>query len=161
MRHIVELCLLPLGGNTYMNALGQTIGNQIDGEPRDSSQCANISTTKLVSLRDLLVNLEDDDQIAMLRTTAGHVANFLNAPIEKVRIDALVGIVPDFRVYLKQKRYKPNAVNSYCNYAGMLLRKAEEHGWESSNPEIPESWQPILSAVKSLKGASGIVNFGV
>jgi len=52
-----------------MNALTQTIGNQIDTEARDSSQPLHLSTRKLVTLQDLLAELQHDKQIAMLRTT--------------------------------------------------------------------------------------------
>src|SRR5437667_9446280 len=69
-----------------MNALTQTIGNQIDTEARDSSQPLHLSTRKLVTLQDLLAELQHDKQIAMLRTTAGHITSFLNVPVEKVGI---------------------------------------------------------------------------
>src|SRR5439155_21525635 len=75
--------------------------------------------------------------------------------------DGLVNIVPEFRHYLKQKRYKRNTANGYCNYAGLLLRKAKQLGWVPSNPEIPREWEPIMSAVSKLKGARGIINFGI
>src|SRR5207245_5356505 len=137
MRNLAQLFLLPQRENTYMNALTQTIGNQIDTEARDSSQPLHLSTRKLVTLQDLLAELQHDKQIAMLRTTAGHITSFLNVPVEKVGIDGLVNIVPEFRHYLKQKRYKRNTANGYCNYAGLLLRKAKQLGWVPSNPEIP------------------------
>jgi integrase len=144
-----------------MNTLTRTVGTQIDTEVRTSSHSIHISDRRLLTLRDLLEELQDDKQIAMLRTTAGHIASFLNVAIEKLAIDALVNVIPEFRTYLKQKRYKRNAANSYCNYANMLLRKAKELGWAPSDPEIPPEWNPIVSAVLSLKGASGIIKYAI
>ena len=34
--------------------------------------------------------------------------------------DGLVNIVPEFRHYLKQKRYKRNTANGYCNSAASV-----------------------------------------
>jgi integrase len=144
-----------------MNALPQTIGNQVDAALPDSSPVLRISDQKLATLHDLLAALWGDKQLSMLRTTAGHISGFLNLPLENIAIDALVGIVPEFRAYLKQKRYKPNSANGYCNFAGMMLRKARELGWVESNAEVPKEWTQILSAVSSLKGARGIVNFAI
>jgi hypothetical protein len=110
-----------------MNALPQTIGNKSDAGLRSSAPLLHIShriSHRLRTLTDLLGALAGDKQLPMLRTTAGHITMFLNVPIEKLEIDALIGIVPEFRTYLKQQRYKRNAANSYCNYAGLLLRKA-------------------------------------
>src|SRR6266850_5320967 len=141
-----------------MNASTQTIGTQIDMEPRASSQALAISA-KLVSVQDLLLALQTDKQIPMLRTTAGHVATFLQAPLETVAINRLVNIVPEFRAHLKLLRYKRNAVNSYCNYAGVLLRRAEELGWIAIVPEIPVEWKLILSELKGVRGLRSIVKF--
>ena len=144
-----------------MNALPQTIGNEIDAKLRNSASVLHISGRKLRTLHDLLGVLVEDKQLPMLRTTAGHIATLLNIPVEKLEIDALVGIVPEFRAYLKQQRYKRNAANSYCNYAGVLLRKAREIGWIESNAQVPKKWELIFSAVRHLKGARGIVNFAI
>jgi Phage integrase SAM-like domain len=144
-----------------MNVLTQTIGTQSDTDLHDSSQAVHISTEKLATVQELLARLQNDKQIAMLRTTAGHVANFLNVAVEKIAIDALVGIVPEFRAYLKQRHYKRNAANSYCNYAGMLIRKAKELGWLPTNPEIPREWAAVFSAMKPLRGVGGIINFAI
>src|ERR1700737_4704275 len=101
-----------------MSSLTLTIGTQIDVEPRSSSQAPHISTGKLVTVQELLAQFRGDKQLfAMLRTTAGHIAACLGMSVEKLTIADLVGIVPEFRAYLKQNRYKRNAVNSYCNYA--------------------------------------------
>lgn len=144
-----------------MNALPQPIGNKSDAGSRTSAQFLHISHQKLRTVSDLLGALEGDTQLPMLRTTAGHIAAFLGVPVEKLDIDALIGIVPEFRAYLKQQRYKHNAANSYCNYAGMLLRKAGKLGWVLSNAQVPKEWDQILAAVSSLKGARGIVNFAI
>lgn len=144
-----------------MNALPQTIGNETDTKLCRSAPLLHISEQKLRTVNDLLGALSGDKQHAMLRTTAGHIATFLNVPVEKLEIDALIGIVPEFRVCLKQQRYKRNAANSYCNYAGMLLRKARQLGWVESNAEVPKEWAQIQSATHHLKGASGIVNFAI
>ena len=143
-----------------MNALPQTIGNKSDAALHSSAPLLHISH-RLHTLNDLLGALAGDKQLPMLRTTAGHISTFLSVPVEKLEIDALIGIVPEFRTYLKQQRYKRNAANSYCNYAGVLLRKARALGWVVSNAQVPKEWEEILSAVRSLKGARGIVNFAI
>lgn len=144
-----------------MNALPQPIGNKTDAGLRSSAPLVHISGQKLRTVNDLLASLSVDTQLPMLRTTAGHIATFLNVPVEKLEIEALIGVVPEFRAYLKKQRYKRNAANSYCNYAGVLLRKARELGWVESNAQVPKDWEEILSAVRSLKGARGIVNFAI
>jgi integrase len=144
-----------------MSALPHMIGGQTAKEPLASSQSLHISTRELVTLGDLLAELPRDKQLAMLRTTAGHIAAFLNASIEKLPIQALVGVTQEFRAYLKQNRYKRNAANSYCNYAGALLRKARELGWVEDSSEIPKEWKAIASAMKVLHGAGGIINFAI
>ncbi len=70
-------------------------------------------------------------------------------------------LAPRFSTYLEGRHHKRNAVRSYRNYLGILIRKAEELGWTPQNPEIPQSWEPVVAAIKGLKGGRGIVTFAI
>ncbi len=121
-----------------MNTPSTTIGDQIATSVRTSSQSCNISLGKPQTIRDLLAAFSDDKQLPMLRTTAGHISDCLNIPLDQLTIDALVGLAPRFTTYLQGRRHKRNAIRSYRNYAGMLLRKAEALGWTPQHRYRPE-----------------------
>lgn len=125
-----------------------TIGNQSDVDLRDSAQSVHISRPKLQTVHDLLTALDGNANVKMFRTTARHISDFLQVPVEQLEIDALVDIGPDFRLYLDQCRYKRGSIQSYSNFAGMLLRAAKELGWESPQPETPEEWKSILAVMQ-------------
>lgn len=95
----------------------------------------------------------------MLRTTAGHVSNFLNTPLDRLAIAALVDLGPRFRNYLTGRRYKRNTTRSYSNFLLILLQTAQELGWEQ--PDVPEEWKPILAAMQGRRGCSGIVRYAI
>src|SRR3989442_9149435 len=111
-----------------MNSATVPIGKQIDADLRDSARSLPISAPKLKTVQDLLAALQGTAYLKMLRTTAGHISTFLKVPVEQLRIEALVDVGPAFRLYLKEHRFKRNAVRSYSNFAGMLLREARARG---------------------------------
>jgi len=143
-----------------MDELTTAIGNQIDKDVRSSSRSCNISQKKLETVCDLLAALSGDNQIRMLRTTAGHISDCLNIPLDQLTIDALVGLAPKFTTYLVGRRHARNSIRSYCNYAGLLLRRARELGWTPKQPpQASEAWAPITAAVAEIPGARGIPCF--
>jgi integrase len=144
-----------------MNAPASTIGNQIDASVRISSQSCNISLGKPQTIRDLLAALSDDKQLPMLRTTAGHISDCLNVPLDQLTIDALVDLDPRFTTYLQGRRHKHNSIRAYRNYAGVLLRKAKALGWTPQHPEVPVAWEPIIEALAKFKPACRIVSYAI
>lgn len=143
-----------------MNTTTQTIGNQNGRNLRDSTQLPLIYP-KLKTVQDLLTALQGSRYFSMLRTTAGHTSNFLKLPVEQLPIDALLDLGPSFRLYLKERRYKRDAVRSYSNFAAMLLRGAKEMGWVPRQPEVPEAWQLILAAMPKNSCCGGIIRYAI
>ena len=125
-----------------------TIGNQSDADLRDSACSVRIPLPKLKTLQDLLTALQGNNYVKMLRTTAGHVSNFLKVPVEQLEIGALVDIGPEFTLYLTERRFKRDSVRSYSNFAAMLLRAAKDLGWASPQPEVPDEWKAILAVMQ-------------
>jgi hypothetical protein len=144
-----------------MNTSRAKIGTKTDHYLRDSALFASISPLNLQTVRDVLEALDGDPHLAMLRTTAGLLSASLNVPVERLKIDVLVDVVAPFKAYLKGRRYKQNAVRSYSNYAGMLLRRAKKLGWTPQSPEVPEPWKPILAAAGKEKGCAGVVRYAI
>ena len=143
-----------------MNDATSTSGNQIDASFRISTQSCNISPGKPHTVRDLLAALSDHKQLANLRTTAGHISECLDIPLDQLKIETLVDLGSRFTAYLQGRRHKRNAIRAYRYFAGLLIRKAEELGWTSQpSPEVPEAWQPIITAVAKVNGARGMVRY--
>src|SRR5437660_210583 len=134
-----------------MNKPPTPIGNQIDADLRDSAPSVRIAPRELRTLAVLLTAIPvaaPNLPLAMLRSTAGHIASFLNVPIEQLAIEALVDLAPAFRNYLRERRFKRNSVRSYANFLSILLRTARELGWESPQLEIPDIWKPVLAVMQ-------------
>jgi integrase len=139
-------------------------GNQNDAGLRGPVQLPLISTPELRTAQDLLTAIKDlrpNLPIAMLRTTACHVSNFLNTPTEQLPIAALVGLGPRFRDFLRERRYAPKSVRSYSNYLAILLRAAQELGWHPQHPNVPEEWKRILRVMLSHVGCGGVVHYAI
>ena len=145
-----------------MNGIAPTIGTQNDTDVRGSARPVD-SAEKLRTVPDLLAVLQNHKHIAMLRTTAGHISACLNVPVEELDIEALVGLRPRFTAYLIARRHKRNAVRSYRNYAGMLLREAKHLGWvtRETDVRVSEAWKPILTSVAKAVGCAGIVRYAI
>lgn len=98
----------------------------------------------------------------MLRTTAAHIADCLNVPIEGLKIDDLVRVGPEFRQYLEERRFKRNSVRSYSNFLHILLRAAKDLGWQFSGLEVPEPWKEIMGRLaKFHKGYTGPIQIAI
>jgi integrase len=123
-----------------------------------------IPRRELRTVQDLLTAIQElrsDLQVPMLKTTAGHVSHFLNTPLDRLSIAALVDIdlAPRFRDYLSERRYKRDSIRSYSNFLAILRRTAQELGWEP--PDVPEDWKPILTAMQTHPRCSSIVRYAI
>ena len=138
------------------------IGTQNDADVRRSSRSFHISPEQVQTVQDLLAELQNHKSISMLRTTARHVSACLDVPVEQLSIDALVGVASRLTAYLRARRYKRNAIRSYRNYAGMLLREAKLLGWMPREPkaQVSEAWRTITSVAKAQRCA-GIVRHAI
>ena len=151
-----------------MNATTTTIGNQIDASLRASAQTCNIAQERPQLISDVLAALSltalsdaDKQQLAMLRTTAGHISECLDIPLDQLTINALVPLAPQFTTYLQGRRHRPNAIRAYRNYLNVLLRKAKALGWTPAHPEVPKAWEPIIAALAKVTKARGIVRYAI
>ena len=145
-----------------MNGITPMIGTQNDADVRRSSRSFHISPEQVQTMQDLLAELQNHKSISMLRTTARHVSACLDVPVEQLSIDALVGVASRLTAYLRARRYKRNAIRSYRNYAGMLLREAKLLGWMPREPkaQVSEAWRTITSVAKAQRCA-GIVRHAI
>jgi len=139
-------------------------GTRIDLPPRDVALREPISLEKLRTLQDLLdaiAKLESDQPhlLAMLRSTGGHISDYLERPLHQVEIGQIRDVVPELKQYLKERRYKRNSIRSYLNYTRILLQEAEGLGWKEGDAEVEAAWQLILAAVSKKTGCASIVKY--
>ena len=105
------------------------------------------------TLLDLLQALERDkfysNYYGMLRSTAKHISEFLNLPLEKIDIEMLLDLrqQPAFKRNLIERRYKFNSRRSYLNFVGILIAGAKQLGWTSAKTALSAAWKEILDAV--------------
>jgi hypothetical protein len=167
MQNIEFESWLQHGGFAYMTTTRRGFGKQIDMDLRDYTQLPLIPRRELRTVQELLTAIQElrtdrpNLPVPMLKTTVDHVSNFLNTPIDRLSIAALadVDLAPRFRNYLRERRYKPNAVRSYSNFLAILRRTAQELGWEQ--PNVPEEWKPVLKAMRKHSGFSGIIRYAI
>jgi integrase len=146
----------------YMTNALETIGNQIDVDLHNSAPSLPIPHSELRTVQDLLAGLQENIYYSMLKSTAGHISDFLKVPLELLEINALVDLGPSFRLHLKERRYKVNAVRSYSNFLAILLKEARQSGWEPRQIDIPEPWKEIFTGLaKCQKGFTGIIRFAI
>ena len=152
-----------------MSTQSDTFGTQPAPDFRDAAQVCDISEVpapaRLNSLHDALNALQrmaqvNHQQLRMMRTAAGHFANFLGLTLNQVPLDQLTRPTADFKAYLKNQHYKRHAIRSYVHYVCVLLRKAEGLGWKRSLPEIPPEWSTIYGVARR-KGCGAIVRYAI
>lgn len=150
-----------------MSAARPMIGNQIDTDLRGCEPLTLITRRTRRELRtvdDLLRAIDEDAPtlpIGMLRTTANHVSNFLNVPLEHMEIDVLVSLDPGFRNYLKESRYKKGSVRSYSNFVLILLKAAKQLGWQPRQSQFLEAWKAIADAMPPRSYCRGIIAYAI
>ena len=116
------------------------------------------------TLQELLAAIQQHKPllpIPMLQSTSRHIANLLNISVEDITLDALVDIGPDFRDYLRERRYKRNSVRSYSNFLSLIVRTAREFGWEPQGPYIPDAWKAIVGAMPPDSSAHSICRYAI
>jgi hypothetical protein len=134
-----------------MSKARRRFGNQLDSDLSDlTPELPFTPYRELRTVQELLTAIQElkpKAPVPMLRTTAGHVSTFLNTPLDRLSIAALVEVdALRFRNYLRERRYKRDSVRSYSNFLAILRRTAQELGWKQ--PEVPEEWKPILRAMQ-------------
>jgi hypothetical protein len=88
-----------------MNSGTQHIGAPIAQALGNCAHSRVISGERLHYVQYLLFLLETDSQVAMLRTTAGHVAQLLQVFLDQLTIQEIVNLSPSFNTYLKGRKY--------------------------------------------------------
>lgn len=134
----------------YMSTSTLRNGTAIAAPLPGIAQKSTVRPRKLASLQDLLDALEENQphHIAMLRSTASKLAEFYDKPCAEISIELVEAERDEFRDYLRGKRYAPNSVKSYSNYASNLARFARQYGWTSSPDMIPAEWLPLIPAIR-------------
>ena len=102
--------------------------------------------TTLKELLDIIV-ARGDANLAMLRTTAVRLSEFMEKPFEDLSIDVLVDVRSQFSDYLKQRRYATNSIRTYRQNTQRLVRWAEQLGWVSGKQSVEAAWKPFLDAL--------------
>jgi integrase len=119
---------------------------------------------KLDSIGDLLhaISSSATRPDSMLITTARHLAAFAGEPLEKLPIETLIDVGPEFSLYLAQHRYADNSIRTYRRYAQLLLRTARELGWQPDSQPINDCWKPVLDVLATVPAATkGVVRYAV
>jgi hypothetical protein len=130
-----------------MCTLDIPFGSRNAQEFHKSSQTVEVKPTSITSLHDLLALFESNPptHLAMLRTTAGLLVKFFGSSPEEIMISALIQGREKFRRFLVHLRYEKNSVRSYMNYLSVIIKLANEAGWVSTEPPVPQCWQAILA----------------
>jgi hypothetical protein len=126
-------------------AIGTKIAVQ---RPLPSENFAGPGTppTTLKELLDIIA-ARGDKNLAMLRTTAVRLSEFMDKSIGDLSIDVLVDVRSSFSNYLKQRRYKPNSIRAYRQNTQRLVHWAEQLGWASGKQSVEQAWVPLLDAL--------------
>jgi hypothetical protein len=130
-----------------------TIGTQIDLPLGSTASSAEIASSIPKNLSDLLRAVQaaggtSRGQLAMFRTTVGHVMRYLNKPPNEIDLGTFAGISDGLRGYLLGRKFKPNAVRSYLNYARILVKKAKDLGWGDGASEVQKAWESLYVAIR-------------
>lgn len=134
-------------------------GTQIAIEFPESSRFRNISPAEARTLHDLLETIKNEKsdspcRLAMLRSTAAHLSQFLGQSVENIKTCELTGALCGFKAYLKARHFKRNSIRSYTYHCQLLIRKAKELGWDQDLSEIESIWQPILRVMRKHRCSS-------
>jgi len=129
---------------------------------RRTAQRRAISLRQVQTLDDLIEALGSNDPktpTAMLRSLVGHLCRYFNKGPYEIFIRDLTDLRPRLRMYLQERRFKPNAVRAYVNFLRILLQKAYDFGWRQYSPELDNAWGEILQCVSTEVGCPEIVRF--
>jgi hypothetical protein len=141
-------------GVAYMTPSVLPIGTQTAYDVRDSSERFTPKERTLKTLRDLFDIFDENPprSLPMLRATWSLFGVYLQMPADQITIDSVFENREDFPRFLESRKYAKNSVRSYANYVRILLRKAEEFGW---NPDeaFPEAWRGVLALAPEHKCA--------
>jgi integrase len=130
----------------------------------EGSRFVNISPKPIIFVAELLSLVQThrpEQPVAMLRTTARHIADCLVVPLVSLHIDALQYLDAGFKKHLQMTGLRRNSVRSYVNLAKLLLRLAQEFGWQSNNKELQEEWARVLDVAVLAPGCRGIVQYAI
>lgn len=132
------------------------------GTARASDAGAPSTTTVPLYLQQLLALIDRGAGTSegMMHAVAARFIEFAGVTAGSLTIDTVHRDKAKFIAHLKAGRYKQSSVKSYRNYLNMLLRKAEELGWEVPAVNIPDEWLEILDAMPRT-GLKMIVRYAV
>ena len=80
---------------------------------------------------------------AMIRTTCGLLSAFFERPATEIEITSVAHSLPAFRKFLETRKYRRNSVRSYLQYARLLIRLADKHGWR--RPILSDNWMKVYA----------------
>jgi hypothetical protein len=125
------------------------IGTESATQVLDLSQSFAVPETPPTTLKELLdiIATLGDRNLAMLRTTAARLSEFMDKSIGELSIDVLVDVRSPFSDYLKTRRYALNSIRTYRQNIQRLIRWAEQLGWDSGKQSLEDAWRPFLEAL--------------
>jgi len=126
-----------------------------------SSSIAQTPPTSIADTLNAIENLMPDQPLAMLRTTARHISEFRQTPLDQLAIEALSELGSGFSAYLRERKYSRNTIRSYHNYSKVLLHNAQGLGWTPSRHSVNSEWEPIRDLFKQLNQSLIIVDFAI
>jgi hypothetical protein len=139
---------------------------QFELDLRDTAQIERIAPQSPRTIHALLEFVKRDPTLgqlqSMIKTTASHIAECFGRPLDAIQVTELSHALPQLRAFLAERRYKRTSIQSYLNYARILLRKARDLGWVGIDPDVEAAWAPILAAIPSgnwLSRIRGIVHY--
>jgi len=94
-----------------------------------------------------IIAVRGDKNLAMLRTAASKLSEFMDKSIGDLSIDVLIDVRSAFSDYLKERRYALNTIRTYRQNTQRLVRWAVELGWVSGKQSVEEAWKPFLDAL--------------
>ncbi len=137
-----------------MTATALPIGASIAPEVRATSGVLTSKGCTPKTLRDLfdIFAANPPKSLSMLHATWSVLAGYLQMSADQITIDSVFDNSDGLSRFLESRKYAKNSVRSYGNYVRILLRKAEEFGW---NPDeaFPEAWRGVLALAPEHKCA--------
>jgi hypothetical protein len=121
-------------------------GAEIAMEVRESSANCEPATGRPRTLGNLvnLWVLHPPREEKMLRTTCARLADYLQKAVEDVSITEVHRTRKGFRSFLAGRKYEENSVRTYVNHVRLLLKYAEEAGWEPGET-FSEEWRRVIA----------------
>jgi integrase len=148
----------------YMISPECTFGTTIAQEVRSASEYDVSERRVPVTLLDLIEMVKaghTHEQIPMLETTAGRIADYIGGSLSNVLLNSIAPSARGFSLYLVRKRYKKNTVRTYQYFYRRLRKLAMALGWVLEPSEAEIGWKAALAGLRLPRGCGGIAKYSI